>query len=114
MLRGGRLVDGQVELDPGGEIWLRVIGLVPEFTGTASVHLDRGIGRFPPTFRCGWLKDGRLELFTQKSLGENERTADFRGWTAEPGGWLVFTTDYQENGPPITVRFDRLTHQNWP
>lgn len=72
------------------------------------------ISRISPAFTHVWLKDGRMEKFVRKNLGGPERRENFRGWSAEPGGWLVGTTDYQENGPVITVRFDRLVHQNWP
>lgn len=113
-LHGGRVNGNQVELEPGGEIWLRVTGLVTELVGTAAVLPDHVFGRYAPTFRCTWVKDARIELFTQKSLTAEERSAGFRGWSAEPGGWIVVSTDYFENGLQITLRFDRLLHQNGP
>jgi len=113
-IHGGRVKGNQVELDSGGEIWLRVTGLVPEIIGLASLAPDRDIGMYPPTFRCAWVKDGRIELFTQKELTPKDRSVGFRGWSAEPGGWIVLSTDYLENGPQVTLRFDRLVHQNWP
>jgi hypothetical protein len=50
----------------------------------------------------------------QKVLFAASRSDTFRAWSAEPGGWIVITTDYRENGPQVTLRFDRLTHVNFP
>lgn len=113
-IRRGRLKGGVVELEPGGEIWLRVTGLVTEFTGSASLARDVDISRISPAFTHVWLKDGRIEKFLRKNLGDPERRENFRGWSAEPGGWLVLATDYQENGPVITLHIDRLVQQPWP
>ncbi len=113
-IHGGRVKGNQVELDSGGEIWLRVTGLVTEILGTASVAPEWDIGERPPAFRCAWIKDGRIELFTEKELRAKQRSTGFRGWSGEPGGWIVLATDYLENGPKVTLRFERLAHQNWP
>jgi hypothetical protein len=110
VLRGGRLVDGGIELIPGGEIWIRAEGLVTHFSGTAQVPRDRGMA-YAPVMRGLWMKDARFEVFSQMSVRESDRTAEFHGWGAEPGGWLIVAIDPIDGTPPALIRILNLTRQ---
>ena len=109
-MRNGRVTDTGIELSAGGEIWLRARGLVTEFAGIAVMPPNG----HSPLVRGIWYSGGRLEVFTEMLVRDNDRTADFHAWCAEPGGWLVIAVDPGQGVTPVTVRVHKVTHKNFP
>ena len=108
-LRRGRVVDGAIQLDPGGELWVRVRGMVSEFSGRASVDPSLPVEPRPPVLRCLWLKGARLEICQQSVFSTAGREIGFRAWTPEPGGWMIFMADPTSSAPAISLRITAVT-----
>lgn len=106
-MRKGRVVDGGIELSPGGEIWLRASGIVSEFAGTAVAVTTTDTGE-RPFVRGMWYRDGRLEVYTDMLVRENDHTADFHAWCAEPGGWLIISVDPSVAASAVRVRVHKV------
>lgn len=109
IVRNGRMTPGGLELDAGGELWIQASGIITELAGVVTVAPERA-GTPPPLVRGMWMKDARLEVYTQKPVDPATRTADFRSWCADTGGWIVIATDPGEGVPPVTLRIDRFVH----
>jgi hypothetical protein len=109
-MRNGRVTETGVEFVGGGELWLRVKGRVTRYAGTAVVTPDAD----RPTVRGMWYSGGRLEVFSEMQVRANDFTADFHGWCAEPGGWLVIAVEPGQRLTPITLRIHQVAHQDAP
>jgi hypothetical protein len=107
-MRNGRVTDAGVEFTGGGELWLRVRGVVTRYAGTAvaTPQGDR------PTVRGMWYNSGRLEVFSEMQVRANDLTADFHGWGGEPGGWLVIAVEPGQRVTTVTMRIHQVTHQD--
>jgi hypothetical protein len=110
-MHDGRVNAEGIELAPGGEIWLRVRGLVKEFLGTARMTGPAG---YRPMVRGIWYNSGRLDVQTESLIRENDQMTDIRSWCAEPGGWLVIALDPGQAHASATVRIHKVTHQDSP
>lgn len=109
-MHDGKVTDHGIELAAGGEIWLRVRGMVSAFAGTA-VMAPPG---HAPMVRGIWYSGGRLEVFTETLARESDRTAEFHSWCGEPGGWLVIALDPGKGIAPATMRVHQVTHKDFP
>jgi hypothetical protein len=107
-LRQGRVVDDAIQLDPGGELWVRTGDAVSELAGKAAVDASQPIGSRPPVLRCLSLKGARIEICQQSAFSEAAREAGFRAWTPEPGGWIVFLADPNPGAPAISLRITAI------
>lgn len=109
-IRNGRVTEKGIELAGGGEIWLRVKGLVTRYAGTAT--MTPGGNR--AVVRGMWYSGGRLEVFSDMPVRESDLTADVHGWCGEPGGWLVVAVDPGLEIAPVTLKLHQVTHQDIP
>ncbi|MDQ5978278.1 MAG: hypothetical protein QG602_1252 [Verrucomicrobiota bacterium] len=96
-----------LELSPGGEIWLHSDNMVGEFRGRVTCPASPGR---PSVARVVWYKGGRLQILQQEQLSRDQ-PFDFRGWTAEPGGWFGVLLDGGEGLAPARVRITRSALQ---
>lgn len=103
-LRGGRVTGEGVELSPGGELWLRVEGLVREMTGQVELAVQGTWNGDLPVLRSMWFAGCRLEVFTDKAVRREDGRMEFVTWCAEPGGWLVIGLEPAAKAPPVKVR----------
>ena len=102
-MRQGRVTDAGIELQPGGEIWLKANYIVSRLAGGAVVTGDTP-GK-PATVRALWYKAGRLQGYEPPGPpDEKARTQSFQAWCAEPGGWLVIAADPTPGLLPVIVR----------
>ena len=113
IVRNGRMTARGLELDAGGELWIRASGFVTEMAGVASVAPDKPLSR-APVVRGMWMKDARLEVYTQSPVNPASRAVDFRSWCAESEGWIVIAVDPGEGVPAVTLRIDRFVHKDAP
>ena len=104
VMRNGRLTAEGLELSPGGEIWLRVNGLVTGLEGTATIA-----GGVPPMVRSMWYGGARLEVFTETPVRSTDLTMEFRGWCPEPGGWLVIGVDQLDGAAAARIKIRQVT-----
>lgn len=103
-MRKGWVVDGGIELSPGGEIWLKAGPAITRIagTGTGPVKSPRGVGAVVASL---WYKGGRMHLYdppTNDDMADGHCT--FQAWSAEPGGWLVIAADDDQSRTPVVVR----------
>jgi len=110
-MRNGRMTAGGIELSAGGEIWLKVRGMVSEFAGVAKAVVTVKPGERLPQVRGIWYRGGRLEVYTDKLVSESDGTADFHAWCAEPDGWLVVSVDPSFTVPAVRVQVQKVTQQ---
>jgi hypothetical protein len=102
-MRDARVTDDGIELQPGGEIWLKANYIVSRLAGAAVVAGDTP-GK-PATVRSLWYKAGRLQAYEPPGPpDEKARTQSFQAWCAEPGGWLVIAADPTPGLLPVVVR----------
>lgn len=105
VVRGGRAGAQGLELPPWGELWLRT----SEMTGEIRGQLTGGATSGRPTLaRVLWYKGGRLQIL-QHVWVQPEQPAEFRAWTAEPGGWIGVVIERGTGALPVNVRFTRST-----
>ena len=110
-LRGGRVTAQGLELEEGGELWIRASGFVTEFSGIASLTGDR-VPADTPHIHGIWLKGARMEDHTRKRLLAPGQSADFRTWCGEPDGWLIVAIDPMPGTPPVRLQINRFVHPN--
>ena len=92
-----------IELQPGGEIWLKVRSIVSHFAGEVNVPAGSDIN--PAMVRGLWYKAGRVQDYQPPSPPDKQaRTQTFQAWCAEPGGWLVIAADPAPGWGPVVVR----------
>jgi hypothetical protein len=102
-MRDGRVTDNGIELQPGGEIWLKANYIVSLLAGEAVAAGDSP-GK-PVTVRALWYKAGRLHSYQAPAPpDEVKRTQSFHAWCGEPGGWLVIAADPAQGMLPVVVR----------
>jgi hypothetical protein len=104
-MRNGRLTADGLELSPGGEIWLRVGGIVTAVDGVATI----APGGIPPMVRSMWYGGSRLEVFTETPVRSTDHTMEFRAWCAEPGGWLVLAVDPLNGAAAARLKINQIT-----
>jgi len=102
-MRGGRITADGVELFPGGEIWLKVQGVVSKLAGVAKVVPNSGPERLPVASGV-WYKGGRLQTYAS-DIPATGTERYFQSWCAEPGGWLVVVMDPTLGMSPVSIRF---------
>ncbi len=101
-VRDVTLRDGACWLPPGGEVWIRLPGIVPSIE-LSAVTTDSA-PRSRPQLRVAYYKGGRLEFF-HPTFDEATGRADYRAWSSENGGWLVILADPHRTSPPFVVKF---------
>jgi hypothetical protein len=102
-VRDGALHGDQLVLQAGGELWIRLAGAYAEITGRATIPADAAI-KAEPVVRIFYAKGAKLDILTQGVVGAGTRRFDFRGWSAEPGGWLVIAVDPGPHAAPVAIR----------
>lgn len=102
VIRNGRLVDGNVELPAGGEVWLRSTEQVASIHGRISLPtpLQNG-GEF--VVRSLWYKGGRIEIQQQAPISDPSHDFVFKSWPAEHGGLFGILIDPSSHSG--TLRF---------
>lgn len=113
-LRGGRVTNDGIELSPGGELWLRVNGIVKEMTGHVELAVPEGWTGDLPVLRSMWFAGCRLEVFTDKAVRREDGRMEFVTWCAEPGGWLVLGLEPAAKAPPVRVHVQAVQFEPWP
>lgn len=110
-MRKGWVVDGGIELSPGGEIWLKTGSALTRINGTSTgpVASPRGVGAVVSGL---WYKGGRVHLYdppTHDEIANGHST--FQAWNAEPGGWLVIAADDNPSRTPVVVRITSVSER---
>ncbi len=109
-MRDGRVTEAGIELQPGGEIWLKAHYIVSRLAGAAVVIGDTP-GK-PATVRALWYKAGRVQAYQPPGPpDEKARTQSFQAWCAEPGGWLVIAADPTPGLLPVVVRVSAVKQE---
>jgi hypothetical protein len=103
-LRGGRVTDDDIELSPGGELWLRVKGIVTEMTGHVELAVPGVWAGDLPVLRSMWFAGCRLDVFTDDAVRREDGRQEFSVWCSEPGGWLVIGLEPMAKAPAVKVR----------
>lgn len=102
-LRSGRVTPAGIELQAGGEFWLRANGRLSELSGEVFMA-ENAHGSSLPIIRVVWYKGGRLEVIQQETLASPTAKFHFRAWSAEPDGWFGIMADPVAGMIPATVR----------
>lgn len=113
-LRGGRVTDDGIELSPGGELWLRVAGIVKEMTGHVELAVPAPWTGELPVLRSMWFAGCRLEVYVDEAVRREDGRMEFITWCAEPGGWLVIGLEPTAKAPPVRVRVHAVEAAPWP
>lgn len=107
-LRGGRVTGDGIEISPGGELWLRVKGVVTTMTG----HVELAVpGRWTgdlPVLRSMWFAGCRLDVFTDEVVRRTDGRMEFTAWCSEPGGWLVIGLEPMAKAPAVRVHVETV------
>ena len=113
-LRGGRVTADGIELSPGGELWLRVKGIVTKMTGHVELAVPGPWTGDLPVLRSMWYAGCRLEVFTDDVVRREDGRMEFVTWCAEPDGWLVIGLEPAAKAPPVKVRVHAVQTAPWP
>lgn len=113
-LRRGRVTNEGIELSPGGELWLRVDGIVTEMTGHVELAVEGLWKSDLPVLRAMWFSGCRLEVFTDNELRRDDGRMEFITWCAEPGGWIVLGIEPSAKAPSVKVRVHEVQTAPWP
>ena len=100
-----------VELPPGGEIWVRLEGMWSDISGVISVAADQPMST-EHTARVLFFKGARLDGVDQAMMKNSARTFNFRAWSPESDGWLVFSADIVGDASPVTVKITGAKRAN--
>ena len=113
-LRGGEVTSDGIQLSPGGELWLRVVGIVTKMTGHVELAVPGNWTGELPVVRSMWFAGCRLEVFTDEQIRREDGRMEFITWGAEPGGWLVIGLEPSAKAPPVKVHVHELEAKSWP
>lgn len=103
-VRDGHLGPRGFELSPGGEIGIRLSGLLTEIAGIATVAEDIPMP-VDPVVRVFYYKGPKLDGIVNAAIRAANRQLEFKAWLAERDGWLVVTLDRDSSTPAVVIRF---------
>lgn len=106
-MRGGRVTPDGLELEPGGELWIRAADYVTELSGTVVAGPEEQLAN-PPGLWGVWLKGARMEVISLQHLRPPVRELNFKLWCPEPNGWLILAADQLAEAPSIRIKINRL------
>ncbi|WP_415910056.1 hypothetical protein [Oleiharenicola sp. Vm1] len=99
------LRDGACWLVPGGEVWIKLPGIV------SKIEIEAQAAGSPagttPQLRVIYYKGGRLEFF-HPIFDKETNLARYTAWSAESGGWLAVLADPHRACPPFSVKIVRI------
>lgn len=98
--REARLHDGMCWLPPGGELWIRLPGILSRIEVVAEAT-DSEAGT-APRLRVVYYKGGRLEFFNPVFEPAANR-ATYPAWSCESDGWLAILADPHRANAPFRV-----------
>jgi hypothetical protein len=104
--RGGTPNDRGVELQPGDQLWLKVLEPLRALDGWVEVAADADDAM--PHFTALWYQGGRVEIAAQFEISREHRHRRFHTWTPGVGGWIGFIVRPGVDTAALTLKIDHI------